>query len=189
MSAIRKDLTAFPVEVSFAPIELDGRRLVGAFIRDTTAATRVELLLLAINRVNRALLANLNPREIYALIAGEGRMLLGGALGTVVVPGHRPGLMVIAGAANEDFGYLVGLELDPGSSAAGRAIDSGQTIRIADLALSGNVHSDGSSLGLGPAIIVPIAADETCIGALSIVRKNSGRCDRIRHDSRRTCCL
>ncbi len=170
ISGVRSDRTTFPIDVSLAPIELGGQRFVGAFVRDVSEASRVELLLLAVSQINRALLAALTPREIYAQIAREARLLLGAELGTVSIPSHRLGHMVIAGADDEDYAYLTGLDMEPGSSAAGYAYETGEIVRIHDLALSDNVHPDGAALGLGPAIVVPIAADGEAIGALSIVR-------------------
>lgn len=164
----RRDGTSFPVDVSLAPVVLDGSRLVGAFVRDATTRRRNEDLLRAVNDISQQLLAEPNAEESLALTASRARLLIGATAAWVVVP-QQFGPLVVAAADGAGTDALVGAELGEASLSA-RAMADGVTTPVADMASDNAVLAEARRLGLGPGLYLPMRAQNGPIGVLVVAR-------------------
>ena len=164
----RRDGSTLPVDVSLAPIEVDGDHFVGAFIRDATDRRRGEDVLRHVNEISRHLLEGEATQATLRLIAQRARGLVGAAAAWVVIP-ERGGLVVEA-ADGEGTDDLVGATLSATDSLSARTMADGQPLWVVDMAADPNVVPAGRSLGLGPGIYLPMLAKDTVVGVLVVGR-------------------
>ncbi len=165
----RRDGSTFPVDVSLAPLPIDGEQLVAAYVRDATERRRDEALLRYVNDISRELLAGVPTDEILALTAAGARKLVGGATSWIVVPEGADHLTVAA-ADGPGSEALIGARVDAHASISARAITTGEPIHIADMITEPGVLPEAEALKLGPGVYVPLHADGTAIGALVVAR-------------------
>ena len=165
----RRDGSTFPVDVSLAPIEVDGDRLVGAFIRDATDRRRGEDVLRHVNEISRHLLAGEATRETLRLIAQRARGLVGATAAWVVIPSRGDALLVEA-ADGDGTDDLLGATVSATESLSARTMASGEPLWVSDMATDPNVVPAGRSLGLGPGIYLPMLANEDVVGVLVVGR-------------------
>ncbi|HET7523759.1 MAG TPA: PAS domain S-box protein [Acidimicrobiales bacterium] len=164
----RRDGSTLPVDVSLAPIEVDGDHFVGAFIRDATDRRRGEDVLRHVNEISRHLLAGEATQETLSLIAQRARSLVGAAAAWVVIP--ERGQLVVEAADGEGTEDLVGATLSATDSLSARTMSDGQPLWVKDMAADPNVVPAGRSLGLGPGIYLPMLARELVVGVLVVGR-------------------
>jgi len=165
----RRDGSTFPVDVSLAPIELDGTNLVGAFIRDATERRRGEDVLRYVNEISQHLLAGEPTSDTLGLIARRARNLVGAAGSWVVIPSARKGL-VVAAADGGGAEHLVGSTLSATESLAARAMAGGEPLWVKDMSADPAVLPAGRLLGLGPGMYLPMLANEAVEGVLVMGR-------------------
>jgi PAS domain S-box-containing protein len=165
----RRDGSTFPVDVSLAPVVLDGTWRVGVFVRDATERRRGEDLLRHVNEISRRLLAGRPTAETLGLTAHRARGLVGASAAWVVVPAG-PGTLTVAAADGEGTEALLGAELSGEASLSARAMAEGAPIPVADMAGEPAVLVHARPLGLGPGLYLPMAAEEGPIGALVVAR-------------------
>lgn len=165
----RKDGSTLPVDVSLAPIDVGGSKLVGAFVRDATDRRRSEDVLRYVNEISRHLLAGEVTSATLGLIARRARSLVGATASWVVVPGRRGELSVEAadGAAT---GGLVGSTLSSTESLSARTMAEGAPLWIPDMAADPAVLPAGRRLGLGPGLYLPMLAKDVVVGVLVVGR-------------------
>ncbi|HEV2370300.1 MAG TPA: PAS domain S-box protein [Acidimicrobiales bacterium] len=163
----RKDGTSFPIDVSLAPVTVEGRRLVGAFVRDVTERRRAEAVVEYGSEINQALLSTGDSEEALTLISERARRLVDAAAAWVVVPAGSAGL-VVAAAHGLGAEELRQVEL-PAGSLSERAISERKVVAIDDMSEHPDVVVQAQHLGLGPGMYVPVA-DEVVLGALVVAR-------------------
>ena len=165
----RADGTTVPVDISLAPIVVDGRPMVGAFIRDITDRRRNEVVLGFVNEIARDLLAGRPTAETLSLTAQRAADLADASAAWVVVPGQ--GTLVVAAAHGEGGSSIVGVELSVEGSHSSRAIAVGKPLSVPDMSADPAVVPEGRRLGLGPGLYLPMlkGADES-VGVLVVAR-------------------
>lgn len=164
----RKDGSTLPVDVSLAPIQVDGEHFVGAFIRDATERRRGEDVLRHVNEISQHLLAGEATQETLRLIAQRARGLVGATAAWVVIP--ERGELVVEAADGESTDDLVGATLSATDSLSARTMADGQPLWVKDMAADPNVVPAGRSLGLGPGIYLPMLAKDLVVGVLVVGR-------------------
>lgn len=165
----RRDGSCFPVDVSLAPVLLDGRALVGAFVRDATERRRREDLLRYVNQISRQVLAGDPTPEILSLTARRARDLASGRASWVVLPAGSD-RFVVAAADGEGTRVLVGAELSSDDTLSKRAMVESKPLVVEHMALHPHVLAASRSLGLGPGLYLPMSAQEGPIGTLVVAR-------------------
>lgn len=165
----RRDGSAFPVDVSLAPIEIGGSTLVGAFVRDATDRRRSEDVLRYVNEISQHLLAGEATSETLGLIARRARSLVGATASWVVIPSRRKSLVVEAadGLGTED---LVGSALSATESLSAKTMAEASPLWVADMAADPEVLPAGRRLGLGPGLYLPMLAKDVVVGVLVVGR-------------------
>ena len=169
LSGRRRDGSTFPVDVSLAPIELDGSPAVGAFVRDASARRRSAAVLTYVNEISQALLARQATGKILVLVAERARSLVGAATSWIVVPAAG-GRLRVAAARGRGADQLVGATLDAGSSLSARAMAGGDPVVVPDMTAEPAVLPEARALGLGPGIYVPLSTEGGAVGALAVAR-------------------
>lgn len=174
----RRDGSTFPIDVALVPVLLDGRRWVGAFVRDVTERRRGEVLLEYANEVNQRLISesaglSATGSDILALVANRARILVGAATAWVVVQSPS-GELVVAAADGSGARSLVGTELSAHESLAGRAMAERATQMVDDMASNSAVLAPARTLGLGPGMYLPLA-DDVVLGTLVLAREAGGQ--------------
>lgn len=164
----RRDGTTFPVDVSLAPVLLEGTLRSGAFVRDATDRRRNEDLLRAVNEISRRLLSDPDTGPSLRLAAERARTLSEAAAAWVVVPKSSGGL-VVAAAGGIASGKLEDSELSE-ESLSGRVMASGETRIVTDMASEPAVLAEARGLGLGPGLYLPMRDQHGPVGALVVAR-------------------
>lgn len=169
----RRDGSTFPVDVSLAPIEVSGTKMVGAYVRDATERRRSEDVLRYVNEISQHLLAGEATSATLGLIARRARSLVGATAAWVVVPSRRESLVVEAadGTGTED---LVGSTLSATESLSARTMAEGAPLWIPDMAADPAVVAAGRRLGLGPGLYLPMLAKDVPVGVLVVGRGGAG---------------
>ena len=166
----RRDGARVQVDVSLAPFEMDGRRLVGAFVRDAGDRRRYESGLSAINEITRQLLAGQDAEATLSLIAGLARRLTDAALGWVVTPGNGPGLVIIAGDG-DGATAATGTVISDETSLSAQAMAKNAPVIVDNLSAEPVAPDAVRDLGLGPAVFVPLDSGKSVLGALAVGRR------------------
>jgi len=165
----RRDGSEFPIDVSLAPFVTGGERFVGAFVRDATDRRRQEARLHAINEITQRLLAGEPTAATLELVACRARGLVDAALGWVVVPSGKDGLVVSA-SDGQGAESIIGIEFTSNGSIAKRSMTEGETITVPDLSTEATVPARMKALGLGPSLFCPLGVEDRILGALVVAR-------------------
>jgi len=175
LSAVRKDGTEFPVEISLSPVALDGTGLVSASIRDVS---RLQSAREALARGRyQACVARLGEEVIGARriedVVDKVPAPVAGALGADVVMLYLPGPdraeLVCRAAHGVPAELASGLRIaNDASTGPGFVAASGQTVSIDDYASERRFRPDPvvAALGLVSGLGVPILSEEGAIGVL-----------------------
>ena len=164
----RRDGTSIPVDVSLAPIVVEGERRVGAFVRDATERRRNENVLRYVNEISRHLLASEPTSDTLHLIARRARSLVGATAAWVVIP--KDDLLRIEAADGEATDDLVGSHLSATESLSARTMASASPLWIEDLSADEAVVAAARRLGLGPGLYLPMLAHDGVVGVLVVAR-------------------
>jgi PAS domain S-box-containing protein len=82
----RKDGSTLPIDVSLAPVTVDGMNIVCAFVRDATERRRREDLLRIVNEIARVLLAEQDTAQTLALTCRRSLVLAEADASWIVLP-------------------------------------------------------------------------------------------------------
>ncbi|MFI7274158.1 GAF domain-containing sensor histidine kinase [Streptomyces sp. NPDC049879] len=117
--------------------------------------------------LSTALLAD---EEVDALtvVAEQARRLASAATGAVLEPTEDRDLRVVAASADAPL-ELIGAVI-PGHALAVRQVLAGEPLDIEDPAGDPRIDADRAAIGLGPALLLPLASDGTVLGALALTR-------------------
>lgn len=165
----RRDGTVFPIDVSLAPVNIEGMRRFGAFVRDATDRRRNESLQAYVNEIDRRLLSGGEPEDTLALIASRARTLMAAAAAWVVTP-TGSGPLVVAAADGTGADLLVGEELAAEGTLSSQVMRSDAPVVVGDMTDNPIVLRQGRNLGLGPGMYLPLHAEGVSIGALVVGR-------------------
>jgi signal transduction histidine kinase len=130
------------------------------------SARRIE----ALREIAATLLAGRPLDELLELIASHAIRLVRGQMGNVLVPGVRPGTLVIEAVAGHPR-ELQGMEVPLDRSLAGRVIQTGKTEVTANISTDPRAFQPAAARGgQGPAMFVPLRARREPFGALVVTR-------------------
>jgi PAS domain S-box-containing protein len=144
----------------------EGDRRTGWILRDVTEQVRMERDIAAVNEVVQALLAGAEPTTVLDLVARHARIIFDATDAAVVTSADPPDDVVLTAAVGSRMSTLLGRNFPPGTVAR-QVIDSGNPRLINDLS-SASVSEEGRSLGLGPAMVVPIVSGMEIFGVLVV---------------------
>jgi two-component system, NarL family, sensor histidine kinase DevS len=170
LSMRRGDGTRFVAEVSSAVFtDAAGNVRACSTFRDVTPRWRAEQRLRASNELSRALLAGEPSGTVMGIAAEHARQLVEATHGGVLTVGKGRGSVVVAAASGPGVAHFVGVEYVPGTL-AGRIMEAGQPVQIADLSGHAAVSSDVVAIHLGPALVVPMTSAERSFGVIVVAR-------------------
>jgi PAS domain S-box-containing protein len=167
LSARRSDGTTIPVDISLAPVVVQGSPLVGAFVRDVTERRRNEEILAFVNDIARDLLSGSPTADTLTLTARRAAQLATASAAWVVVPDRHA--LVVAAAHGEGAETMVGAKLSAQSLSA-QTITEGLPVPVPDMAADPAVIPEARSMGLGPGLFLPMLGDDETVGALVVAR-------------------
>ena len=125
----------------------------------------------ALREVAARLLAGSGLEELLVLTATHAARLAKATMGAVMVPGTRPGTLVVEAVSGASE-RLKGLEVPIDESVAGRVIHTGKGEVVTDLASDPRSFQPAVALGAyGPGIAVPLYAHGEPFGSLLVARK------------------
>jgi PAS domain S-box-containing protein len=167
-----------PVELTISPINLDGRWVFNAFVRDITARRRAQLYLQTQNAVARVLAEAATaesalPRLIAALAESLGWQL--GAYWSVDADAGRLRMEACWAAPGLDAGRWIDASAEvvfhSGDGLPGRAWETGEVTWVHDGAseLTPPRAKVAASLGLHAGVAMPIRSGTTTIGVLELL--------------------
>ena len=145
-------------------IEIEGGlRRERALLRDRERAQRRLESVLA---VNQSIVEGRPIEEVLRLVAGRARTLAGAAVAAIAIPdsGHRS--YTIHAVDGEGAADLIGLRIRAITGSSGSALRTRTPLKIDDLSLDLTGSQAADAGGLGPAVLVPLAAGRRRYGTL-----------------------
>ncbi len=170
----RGDGTTFVAALSGGPATAVGQWVT---IRDVTSRRRSEQALENLGQLTTELLDGAPLPELMRSTAGTARRMLGGAAAWISAAGDDGATIVILAqdADSSDIPDYTGARFPLRSVLAGAITVSRQPVLIEDLSREGSgASATGRSLGLGPALGVPLRHGERYFGSL-VVAARPGR--------------
>jgi signal transduction histidine kinase len=135
-------------------------------------AQRQQQWLRASGEVTQRLLSGSGTGEVLALVTEQALEISGADLAVLALPAGDGSLLVIEHAAGRGAAEAVGLVLPVAGSASGLVLGSGEPMSFDDFSGDERVARVArDSLGLGPAVVVPLGAPGNVRGILT-----AGRC-------------
>ncbi|WP_070013272.1 GAF domain-containing sensor histidine kinase, partial [Streptomyces abyssalis] len=121
--------------------------------------------------VTRALLSGVGERRVLGLIVELARTILSADLGVLALPEEGGRALRVAVAAGTDAEHHRGLLLPREGSFAGAAMDAGKVTTSADVEHDPRITAGPPRwAGLGPAVAVPMIAEDAASGVLLLAR-------------------
>ncbi|WP_181764360.1 GAF domain-containing sensor histidine kinase [Streptomyces albidus (ex Kaewkla and Franco 2022)] len=121
--------------------------------------------------VTRALLSGVGERRVLGLIVELARTILSADLGVLALPEEGGDFLRVAVAAGTDAEMHRGLLLPREGSFVGAAVDAGEVTTSADVEHDSRITAGPPRwAGLGPAVAVPMIAEDTAKGVLLLAR-------------------
>jgi signal transduction histidine kinase len=158
------DQRSLEVLAAHAGIAIENATLL---VQSERRARRLE----ALREVAAKLLAGSGLEELLVLTATHAARLAKATMGVVLVPGTRPGTLVVEAVSGASE-RLRGLEIPIDESVAGRVIHTGKVEVVLDLASDPRSYKPAVALGAwGPGISVPLYAHGEPFGGLLVARK------------------
>jgi len=136
---------------------------------DITPRWWAEQRLRAVNELSRALLSGEPQSTIMGIAARRARQMVDATHGGVLTVGTNPSSVVIAAASGPGVAHFVGVEYRPGTL-AGRIMEAGRPVHIADLSNHADVSPDVQEIRLGPALMVPMTSADRDFGVIVVAR-------------------
>jgi PAS domain S-box-containing protein len=136
---------------------------------DITPRWWAEQRLRAVNELSRALLAGDPQGTIMGIAARHARQMADATHSGVLTAGKNPRSVVIAAASGPGVAHFVGAEYRPGTL-AGRIMEAGRPVHIADLSSHAGVSPDVREIRLGPTLMVPMTSADRGFGVIVVAR-------------------
>lgn len=171
LTAIRKDGTEFPVDVSLVPSRRGASLRIGAFVRDATVRRRNEDLLRSVNEISHHALAGADNDELFGLAARQARALVGAVASWISVPRGGDSIAVAAadGLVSED---IADATIPMEGSLSTQVMSGAATLAIDDLSAHPAVIEPARKANLGAGLYIPMIAEQGPIGALVVARRH-----------------
>lgn len=139
--------------------------------RDAEAA---RLRMEAVQEVTAAILAGSERDDVLTLVATRARELVNSSLATIVVPSGSTDLVVRV-AVGHRAGELLGMRFNGTGSASAQVMQSRTPTLIADAESDSRFHQPVVRIGgIGPALLIPLAAGAATLGTLCVANVRGG---------------
>lgn len=173
LSALRRDGTEFPVEITIWPMPAGQVLRFNALIHDISDRTQsqAELTrqreeLAALHETTVDLIRRLEPTSLLGAILSRAAGLIGAEHGYLYVVDERAGELVVRAGIGL-FGDYLGYRLKPGRGVAGRVWETGEPMAIADYhAWEGRVEGFEMIRAL---VALPLRAANEIVGVIGLV--------------------
>lgn len=179
----RKDGTILAIDVSLTPTVVGGELLVSAYVRDATERRRGEDLLRFVNDVSHQALGGADPADTLNLSCARARVLVSATDVWLAVPGGDTagstagsstatgsGDMVVAASDGLHAPGFLGATISADVSLATRAMRDEAAIVVDSLQTEDRALPEARAAGLGPAVYLPMLAEDGPVGALVAAR-------------------
>ncbi len=166
----RGDGTRFMAELCSAVFtDAAGNERTCTTFHDISPRWWAEQRLRAVNELSRALLAGEPQSTIMGIAVKRARQMVDAANGGVLAVGKSPGSVVITATSGPGVAHFAGAEYVPGTL-AGRILEGGQPVQIADLSARTDVAPEVAAIRLGPALMVPMTSADQSFGMIVVTR-------------------
>jgi len=162
-----------PVDIALRPLEGSGGTQVLVAIRETTERTRTRERIEALLEISQRILRGDPAGEVHGLVARRARELIGADIATIATPTADRSELVFEVADGVAEDQLRDGRVPVGHSLVGSVFLSGQSLVVADAAADPRQGLSDELLvtvGYGAAIVVPLVANESVFGALTIAK-------------------
>jgi signal transduction histidine kinase len=126
-------------------------------------------------QIQQRLMTSDRSEQHLEVIARRALTLADADLVSLVLPAADPSMLLVAVAAGETTGDLVGFEYPLENSVVGLALQTGQPVMLGDAAADRYAVHQARVMDAGPIMVVPLVAGENVRGALSVARKRGRR--------------
>lgn len=185
----RRNGSLFPVDVSLVPLQLEGGRLIGAFVRDATAQRRSLEVERFVNEVTTKATAGEPVAELLAVAADRVRGVVDADVAWIVVRSSFAGRAAAGGLSVQigtdgDLGLSVvassgegidSLDLTPDGPAA-QAVGRASTVLVQDMSSEPTVHPRLRAGGFGCGAYLPMLNRGSAVGCVIVARTAGGSC-------------
>jgi len=181
---LRKDGTAFPVEVSARPVMVDGRQHVLSIVRDISLRklqdeeiARLSRLYYVISQINRTLLRVKTKEELFAEVCKVLVDIGGFRIAWVGWPDPATGMLHSAAVAGDKHGYLEGIRISVDAAVPEGRGPSGTAFREGRIVVCNDYGNDPSTRpwreraaksGFRSSIALPLKTEGRTVGLLTV---------------------
>jgi PAS domain S-box-containing protein len=170
---LTKQNVELPVDIALRPLEGAGNTQVLAAIRETTERTRIQGRIEGLLEISQRILRGDPAGEVLGLIALRARELIGADIATIATPTADREQLVFEVADGVAEDQLRDSRVPVDHSLAGAVFLSGQSLVVDDAVADprqGLAHELLVAVGYGAAIVVPLVANESVFGALTVAK-------------------
>ncbi len=164
-----RDGSEFAVEISLAPVDVDGVALAAAFVRDGRQRRSEIERATVVTEITQRILAGEDPTEILPLVARHARHLSRAQAVWIVTP-SAAGELTISSVDGPGTEVLLGVQLSATNSRSAEVMRTSESEVVEDLSSADNVPAEVVTLDLGPGLYVPLVADARRLGTLVLGR-------------------
>ncbi|HEY8761542.1 MAG TPA: GAF domain-containing protein [Candidatus Dormibacteraeota bacterium] len=170
---LTKQNVELPVDIALRPLEGAANTQVLAAIRETTERTRTEGRIEGLLEISQRILRGDPAGEVLGLIARRARELIGADIATIATPTADRAELVFEVADGVAEDQLRDSRVPVDHSLAGAVFLSGQSLVVDDAVADprqGIARELLVAVGYGAAIVVPLLANESAFGALTVAK-------------------
>jgi PAS domain S-box-containing protein len=168
-----KQNVELPVDIALRPLEGSGNTQVLAAIRETTERTRIQGRIEGLLEISQRILRGDPAGEVLGLIARRARELIGADIATIAMPTADRAELVFEVTDGVAEDQLRDSRVPVDRSLAGAVFLSGQSLVVDDAVADprqGLARELLVAVGYGAAIVVPLLANESAFGALTVAK-------------------
>jgi signal transduction histidine kinase len=139
-------------------------------------AQQRERRLEAVREITTSILEGPDPESVLELVARRARELVQADLATIATPAPDGVSLVLTVAEGENAEKLRGTAFPIEESLSGEVIRSGKPVVLADASADDRVYQPVVRMGgMGPTMLVPLAAGDRPLGTLAVANRSGGR--------------
>ncbi|MGH2555067.1 MAG: GAF domain-containing protein, partial [Actinomycetota bacterium] len=130
----------------------------------------------AVREIATSILEGPDPESVLELVARRARELVQADLATIATPAPDGVSLILAVAEGENAEKLRGIVFPIDGSVSGEVIRSGKPVVLADASADDRVYQPVVRVGgMGPTMLVPLAAGDRPLGTLAVANRSGGR--------------